>query len=159
MAGDFFAKERSIITLTTSGASLTTGSAGTAAGTSVLDMRASGNAADDFQAQFYFICRWTTITSIAAGTIAADLYLIPALDGTNYPSFDATSGSSRIPFACWAASFECPMAPTSATDMYFVSPLVSLPPRLYLPYILNRSGQTMTSNWTLKCVTDRAQYN
>jgi hypothetical protein len=158
MAGDLRAKERSIVTLTSSGGSLTNGSAGLGNATADFDARSSGNAPDDLQAQFELICQWATITSIAKDTVAADLYLIPVLDGTNVPAVDTTSGSSALPYAAFVGSFVCVKAPTANTDMRFVSPLITIAPRLYKAYILNKSGQTIAANWTLKVVSDQAQY-
>lgn len=158
MAGDIRAKERSIVTLTTTGGSLTTGSAGAGNATADFDARSSGNFPDDLQAQFELVCQWAAITSIVAGTIAAELYLVPLLDGTNLPDIDTTSGSSRLPYACFAGVFECQKAPTANTNMRFVTGNISFNPLLMRPYILNRSGQTISANWSLKAVSVQAQY-
>jgi hypothetical protein len=158
MAGDIRAKERSIVTLTTAGSSLTTGSAGAANGTADFDARSSGNFPDDLQAQFELVCQWATITGIVAGTIAGELYLVPILDGTNLPDVDLTSGSSRLPFSTLAGYFECVKAPTANTNMRIPSGNVSFNPLLHRPYILNKSGQTISANWTLKAVSVQAQY-
>jgi hypothetical protein len=156
MAGDIRAKERAIVSLVTSGSSLTSGTAVAAA--TNFDARSSGNAPDDFVAQFELVCQWATITGIVAGTIAAELYLLPILDGTNAPTVDTTGGSSRLPVASYAGAFECTKAPTANTNMRFVSPIVQFNPLLYTPYVLNRSGQTISSAWTLKAVSVQAQY-
>lgn len=156
MAGNITAKERAAVTLTSSGASLTTGSAA-AAGTD-LDFRAGGNAADDFDAQFELTCQWGTITGIVAGTIIADLYLVPKLDGTNLPDIDLTSGSSSLPAAAWVGSFVATKAPTASTNARFISPVKSFHPELYTAHLLNRSGQTISVNWTLKTVSAQGQY-
>lgn len=158
MAGDIRAKERSIVTLTTSGGSLTTGSAGAANGTADFDARSGGNFPDDLQAQFELVCQWATITSIVAGTIAAELYLVPLLDGTNLPDVDTTSGSSRLPYAAYVGAFECTKAPTANTNMRFVSGNIAFNPLLLRPYILNKSGQTISANWSLKAVSVQGQY-
>lgn len=158
MAGDIRQKERAIVTLTSSGASIANGSAGIANGTASFDAKSGGNFGDDFAAQFELICQWATITGITAGTIVADLYLLPALDGTNYPDIDTTAGTSRLPYAAYAGSFEATKAPTANTNARFLSPVVTFNPLLFNPYIVNRSGQTMTSNWTLKAVGVQGQY-
>ncbi len=157
MAGNIFAKERSIITLSTTLSSMTNGSA-TSAGTT-LDCRSAGNSAEDFLARFELVCQWATITGIVAGTIVADLYLVPALDGTNYPDLDTTAGSSRLPLSCYAGSFEAQKAPTANTNMRFVSPVVDLEPVLYAAYVLNKSGQTISANASLKGISVQAQYS
>lgn len=158
MAGDIRAKERAIVTLTSSGASLSSGSAGAANGTADLDARSGGNAPDDLQARFELTAKWTTTTGIVAGTQVAELYLVPKLDATNLPDIDTTSGTSRLPAGTYVAAFDATKAPTSATDARFVTGAVDLFPALYTAYILNRSGQTMSANWTLKVVSAQAQY-
>ncbi len=158
MAGDIRQKERAIVTLTSSGASLSNGSAGIANGTANFDARSGGNFADDFAAQFELICQWATVTGITAGTIVADLYLLPRLDGTNAPDIDTTSGTSRLPFNAYVGSFEATKAPTANTDTRFITAPVAFNPLLFVPYIIGRSGQTMSANWTLKAVGVQGQY-
>lgn len=158
MAGNLAAKERAIVTLTTTGGSLTNGSAGLGNQTADFDARASGNAPDDLQAQFELVCQWAAITSIVAGTIAAELYLVPVLDGTNVPDVDTTAGASRLPYAAYVAAFECVKAPTAATNMRFVTPNISFNPLLFKPYLKNTSGQTISANWSLKVVSVQGQY-
>lgn len=158
MAGDIRQKERSIVTLTSSGSSLTNGSAGVANATADFDARSSGNFPDDRAAQFELICQWATVTGIVAGTIVAELYLLPALDGTNYPDIDTTSGSSKLPFTALVGLFEVQKAPTANTDARFNSSIVQFNPLKFKPYLLNKSGQTIAANWTLKSVGVQDQY-
>lgn len=158
MAGDLRAKERAIVTLTSSGSSLTNGSAGAANGTADLDARSGGNVADDLMAVFELVCQWSTVTGIAAGTVVAELYLVPALDGTNFPDVDTTAGSSTLPAPTYVASFVATKAPSSSTDMRFVTAPVLIAPLLLRPYIRNTSGQTMAANWTVKAVGVQGQY-
>jgi hypothetical protein len=157
MAGSFFFKERAIVTLTSSGSSMTNGTA-VSVGTD-LDVRSAGNAAEDFIARFQLQCQWATITGIGANTVVADLYLLPKLDGTNLPDVDTSSGISNIPFAAWVGNFVATKAPTANTNMLFISPPIDLQPLLYTPYLLNRSGQTISANWTLKVVSAQGQYS
>jgi hypothetical protein len=156
MAGNILNKEQSIITLTSTGSSLTSGSAGVA-GTQ-LNCVTGGNAADMLNALFTLTAQWSTVTGIAAGTTVADLFLVPAIDGTNFPDIDTTSGASYIPYTMRAGSFVAPKAPTASTNMLFQSAAVDLMPVLYNAYILNRSGQTMAANWTLKVLPAAGQY-
>lgn len=156
MPGDLRAKERAIITLTSTGASLTTGSAGSAA--TDLDVRAAGNAADDLTARFELTCQWGTVTGIAAGTLLGELYLVPKLDGTNLPDVDTTGGTSRLPAGAFVAVFEATKAPTASTNARFITGQVELFPALFTAYLINRSGQTISANWTLKVVPVQAQY-
>jgi hypothetical protein len=156
MAGSILTKEQAIVSLTSAGAALTTGSAGLVS--TQLDCRASGNAADLFMALFSLTAQWATVTGIAAGTTIADLYLVPALDGTSFPDVDTTAGASYIPFTMRAGSFVAAKTPTANTNALFQSAMVDLMPVLYNVYILNRSGQTMAANWTLKALAAAAQY-
>lgn len=155
MAGSILTKEQAIVLLTTTGASLTTGSAGSAG---QLDCRAGGNAPDLFMALLSLTTQWATVAGIAAGTTVADLYLVPAIDGTNFPDVDTTAGASYIPFTMRAGSFVASKAPTAATNALFQSASIDLMPVLYNVYIINRSGQTMSANWTLKALAAAAQY-
>jgi len=157
MAGNIFAKERAIVTLTSTGASLTTGTAGAANGTADLDARTGGNAPDDLRAQFELTCQWVTVTGLVANTVIGELYLVPALDGTNFPDLDTSGGV--LPMSTYVGSFVATKAPTSNTNMRFISPVVDLMPVLYRPYLKNPTGtQTISANWTLKVVSAQAQY-
>ena len=155
MAGSLLLKEQALVALTTTGASLTTGS-GAAAGVN-LDARTAGNAADFFSAIFELVAQWATAPA-GAGTVIADLYLVPALDGTNFPAVDMTAGTSYIAFAQRVGSFVAALAPVAATNTRFVSNQVDLQPLLYKAYIINRSGQTISVNWALNVVASAAQY-
>lgn len=156
MAGDIRAKERAAVTLTSSGSSLTNGSAGSA-GTD-LDVRAAGNSEGDLLCRFELIAQWATVTGIIAGTTVAELYLVPKLDGSNLPDVDLTAGTSRLPSTTFASTFEATKLPTASTDARFISGLVDLFPGLYTAHIRNASGQTISANWTLKVVAAQAQY-
>lgn len=158
MAGDLRAKERALITLTTTGASLTTGSAGVANGTADFDARSTGNVPDDLQAQFELTCQWASVAGIAAGAVVAEIYLLPILDGTNAPDIDLTPGSSRIPYAALAAILEATKTPTAATNARFISGNVPFNPVLMRPYLVNRAVTTMSSGWSLKVISVQGQY-
>lgn len=152
---DIRAKERAIVTLTSTGASMTNGSYA-AAGTD-FDARAAGNAADDFRAQFQLTCQWATVSGILNGTVVAMLYLLPKMDGTNLPDFDATSGAAVMPAACFAGAFTATKAPTANTNAIFVTPTADIDPRLYTAHVVNKSGQTISANWSLKVISDQGQ--
>ena len=155
MAGNILLKEQAIVTVTSTGASLTNGSAGLAG---TLDCRTGGNAADMLAALYTLQAQFATVSNITAGTTIADLYLVPAIDGTNFPDIDSTAGASYIPYTMRVSSFVAPKTMVSATNMLFQSQPVELMPALYNVYIINRAGQTMTSNWTLKALAVAAQY-
>jgi len=86
------------------------------------------------------------------------LWRTSKLDGTNLPDVDVTTGSSKLPYACYVGSFEAQKAPTASTNARFVSPVVEFDPVLYTAYILNKSGQTIATTWTLKAVGAQGQY-
>jgi hypothetical protein len=158
VAGDLFSKEGTIATLEASGGSLTTGTA-VDANDATLDVRAGGlsGVAQNIEAQLELMCQWATITGIVKDTVAAELYLVPALDGTNYPDVDTTGGTSALPMATHVGNFTCTKAPSANTNMRFPSPALRLRPWLYKAYILNRSGQTISTGWTLKIMSARYQ--
>ena len=163
MAGNIFWKERSIVTLQdrTNTTAMATGS-GAAAVTADLDVRTSGNAAGDNYGVFELVVRWGTITNIIAGVIAAELYLVPLIDGTNLPDVDLTAGTSYVSPNAGAGNFIVTKAAVSATDLRIHSGPVFLLPALHRAYIINRSGQTMTTtsgtSWQLRVVTAQWQY-
>lgn len=159
MAGDIYRKIGTIATLEGNGGSTTTGTA-TEANDATLDTRSGGltGAVENAIYQCELVCQWATITSIVAGTVAAELYVVPSLDGTNYPDIDTTGGSSSIGPEHYVGHFTCTKAPVANTDMRFVSPRFSLDPNLHKAYILNRSGQTISAGWTLKVMSSRWQY-
>lgn len=156
MTGNIVWKEQAIVTLTSSGASLTNLSAGSAG--TALDCRAGGNAADLIAAIFSLQCQCGTVTGITAGTVIADLYLVPAIDGTNYPDVDTTAGASYIAHPMRVGQFVAPKAMTASTNMLFQSAPVDILPLLYTAYIKNFCGQTISANWTLKAVAAGVQY-
>lgn len=156
MAGNILSKEAaSLATIGTTAATLATGSAVLVG---QLDARAGGALADLFIALFSLTAQWTTITGIAAGTTIADLYLVPVIDGTSSPDVDLTAGASYIPYTMRAGSFVASKAPTAITNALFSSMPVDLFPTLYSVYILNRSGQTISTGAVLKAMGAAAQY-
>lgn len=156
MAGDIFSKERAIVTITSTGASATTASAVSAGAD--FDCRSGGGNPEDLEARFELTCQWATVTGIVAQTVVAEFYLLPKLDGTNLPDIDATGGASVLPASLYVSSFVATKTPTATTNARFQTGSILLFPTLYTPYILNRSGQTITANWTLKAVSARMQY-
>lgn len=163
MAGLIYWRERAIVTLQdrTNVTALTTGSAVRAL-TADLDVRNAGNASDDFVAMFELLCRWATITGIVAGTVIADLYLVPLLDAANVPDIDLTAGTSYLGANYRVGSFIATKTPTVNIDVRSASGQVQLFPTLYRPYILNLSGQTITTtsgtSWQLRVVSAQQQY-
>ena len=157
MANRLFLQDLPIYTLSTSNVASLTSKSGTTAVGNVIDNRSSG-ATTAAAAMFSLQCQWSVTSGISVGTDVADLYLLPALDGTNYPSFDLTGGASAFPLNAYVASFIADAVPVVSTNVLLTSPIVELFPVLYTAAILNQSGQTMTSSWTLKVVTAQGSY-
>lgn len=160
MAGDIFLKEGTIATLESSlGSDLTTGTA--VAMTTNLDCRSGGTsgAVQNMAAIFQLVCQWTTVP--AAGVSPGELYLCPALDGTNFPDVLLTSGASVLPYTCFKGNFsQTVTTPTTNVAMLFVTDRIRLLPFLYKVYLLNRSGQSIkTTNFTMKVMSARVQYS
>lgn len=156
MPGNILSKEAAALqTIGTTTGALTTGSAVLVG---AVDARAGGNVADLFTALFSLTAQWATITGIAAGTTIADLYLVPAIDGTNFPDVDTTAGASYIPYTQRVGSFVASKAPTVNANALFSSLPVDLFPTLYNAFILNRSGQTISTGAVLKAMGAAAQY-
>ena len=159
MAGNLALKTGTAVTITSTGAALTTGTA-VSAGT--IDLRSGGtaNLIEQLMAFLELTCQITTITGVIAGTIIADAYLVPALDGTNYVDVDTTGGASYIASNFRVGSFVSPKQLVTLTTYRFATPIFDLFPALYSVYILNRSGETINAsgNWTLKILAAEAQY-
>lgn len=158
MPGDIRAKERAIVTLTSTGAALTQNSAAIANATANLDARAGGNFERDLQVQFELTMQWVAPAPIAAGTVIAELYLVPVLDGTNDPEVNTTAGASTLPYGTFAAQFVSTKLPASNVNMRFVTGNVPINPLLYRPYVKLITSQSATANWTLKAVGVQALY-
>lgn len=160
MAGDLFSKAGAIATLEASGAStLATGTA-VEANDAVLDVRSGGlaGAVENLEFVFELVCQWVTVTGVLLGVVAAELYLVPAIDGTNYPDVDLTGGASALPHPTYVGNFTLIKQAVTVTDLRFPSPKVRLFPLQYKAYILNRSGQTISAGWSLKVFSARYQY-
>lgn len=91
-------------------------------------------------------------SSVTAGE-DIDLYLVPKLDGTN--AADSTSGSLLFQPAHYRGTFITPTTGTAARRMTVEG--VALGPYLYTAYVWNKSGQTLSANWTLKAFPVKAQ--
>lgn len=72
-----------------------------------------------------------------------DLYLVPSLDGTNFPTVDVTNASLPTP------SFKGSFVSTTSGNQKDVFVLEGIPilPLRYRGYIINNLGQTLTSGW------------
>lgn len=157
MPGDLLYKVGTIATITSSQSSLATDVA--VATASDLDTRSGGTSGtvENMLFRAELTVQWATITSIDPGETAAEFYLVPALDGTNFPAVKTASVAFISP-TYLAGYFVTSVAPTANTDALLATAVFSLPPGLYRPYLVNRSGQTMSASWTLKVMSWRGQY-
>lgn len=150
MAGNILLKEVSAITLEGNGASTSTNNE-VEANDAQLDNRSGGNAAQAFFASFELVVGFG---SAPAAGVAIELYLVPALDGTNYAEIDTTN--HLLQAANFRGSFVVLKAQTGTQRLVLEG--VMLQPLLYKAYLLNKTAQTMSSGWTLKAVVAQGQY-
>ena len=149
MAGNILQKEQAIVTLESSGSSQANNTQ--VAATTTLDCRSGGNAAEMFYGDFELNGGFGSAPAVGA---QINLYLVPALDGTNYADVDTTN--HNMPPECFVGSFIVNKAQTVAQRMVIMG--VPLRPDLYKAYIDNQSAQTLSSTWTLKSVASEDQY-
>lgn len=150
MAGNIQAKEVAAITLEGNGGNLSTATE-VEANDTTLDCRTSGNAEGAMYANFELNAGFGSSPTV--GTVV-ELYLVPALDGTNYAEVDATN--HLLQPQCYAGAFVILKSQTAAQRLVILG--VPVQPCLYKAYVLNKSGQTMSSTWTLKAIVSYAKY-
>src|SRR5262249_7930164 len=72
--------------------------------------------------------------------VTVDLYLVPALDGTNYGDVDVSTPT--LPANCYVGSFTT-VAASTTNGCRLVITGIPLQPRKYKAYIKNNAGQTL----------------
>ena len=158
MAGTLFLKEVSTYALSTSDcASLANNIATTAIGLN-LDNRSSATAPNSALAIFQLQCSFNATTALSVNTDIADLYLLPAMDGSTFP----TIGTSQIapPFQVGSFINSASTVAVSTVVTYVTDPKgVDLFPVLYKAAIVNVSGQTINSSWSLKVSLAQGNYS
>jgi hypothetical protein len=151
MAGNIFFKEASVVVLQNdNGGSFTTTPTSLATN---LDNRNGGNAAENFWASFELKCGFGSASGIVGKTV--DLYLVPALDGTNFADVDTSAPT--MPLNNYVGSFTIVMNQTSVQRLTLIG--VPVQPLLYKGYLVNNSGQTLSANWGCRVVTAMEQYS
>lgn len=151
MAGEIFLKERAILTLQDNTSSLLANAALVLANTATLDVRSGGNVGQDFWANFELLTGFAVAPVV--DVVAAELYLVPALDGTTFADVD----TAKVQSSCFVGAFAVLKAATAAQRLVLLG--IPLQPLLYRAYIINRSAQSMAAGWTLRVVTSREQYS
>jgi hypothetical protein len=81
------------------------------------------------------------------------LYLVPKLDGSNVADFDV---SGTPPIGYWVGNFYVAKASTSTQRLDIDN--IPLMPFDYLAYLVNSSGQTLSSGWLLDFWGAQHQY-
>lgn len=87
---------------------------------------------------------------------ALEVYLVPANDGTNFADVNTTSGSSYLSPSQFAGTIPVTLSQTASQRMTS-STRIPLGPRLYKVYLLNRTGQSLSSGWSLTVYGGRYQ--
>jgi hypothetical protein len=148
--GEVFLKERAIIVLQDNTSGTLANAALALAATSTLDNRTGGNAGEDFWANFELLTGFAVAPAV--DVVASELYLVPALDGTNFAEAD----TAKLQANTFVGTFVVLKAATAQQRLVLLN--VPLQPLLYRVYLINRSAQTMAAGWQLRVVTAREQY-
>ena len=150
MATDFGLKQGTTTAVQTSGASASLAN-GTAVACATANVANQTNL-DDF-ATFELTGGFGSSPTLPA---ALEVYLVPANDGTNFADVNTTSGSSYLSPSQFAGLIPVALSQTASQRMT-TSARVPLGPRLYKVYLLNRTGQTLSSGWALNVYGGRYQ--
>src|ERR1700719_50878 len=146
MAGNITLKQDTLTTLVSSGSTLNNGAVSSAS--SSFDNSSSKN---DFWANFELNTGFAVAPTVGN---SIELYGVPALDGSNYADVD--TGTPNMPLSCFLGVFSVIKSQTGAQRMVLLGvPLMS---NLYEFYLYNKSGQQMSSTWTLKVSPAYEQY-
>lgn len=100
----------------------------------------------DLYCDLELVVQWDT-SAPSAGTKIAEVYLLPSVDGTNFPEGSSSLTPQK---SLLVATFESRNPSISATERLVASG-IPLPPRDFKLLLVNTSGQTYeTSGNTLK---------
>lgn len=132
-------------TLEANGGSISNGAAGNA-NDAALDNTTELAFAYDFELNAGFGSSVTSGEDI-------DLYLVPKLDGTNYADKDTSTPLFQP--SHYAGKFITPNTGTTARRMTIED--VDVGPYVYDAWLVNLSGQTVSTGWTLKAFPVKAQ--
>lgn len=157
MAGSIFSKFSTTFTLASSMAIVSTGSA--VSTTLNADFSSSGALNGNTRAFFELTGSFNVTTGLAKGVRVCEIYMVPSVDGTNFPDVDLTSGASVLPYESMTATMTFTKAPTVSTNVRFTSSKwENIVPLVYKPYILNKSGVSINSSFVLKIAVAQDQY-
>lgn len=160
MAGRIFSQESTaVLTLQDGASGVLSNNSQVLAATANLDNRSGGNAGtiggnsvgELIMATFQLTGGFGSSPLVGA---ILNLYLIPAIDGTNFADYDTTN--HNMPPACFVGSFLVNKAQTAAQVMVIAG--VPLSPILYHAVLDNQSGQQLSAGWTLSVLAEDTQY-
>lgn len=150
MPGLITTKELTVVVLQNdNGTSVSNNASGVAA--TQFDNRSGGNGAQSFWANFELKAGFGSAPTIG---LTVDLYLVPRIDGTNLADVGASAQTFQPNHN--KGSFYIVLSQTGVQRMTISAAL--LMPLLYDAYLLNKSGQTMSTNWGLRVVPVQQQY-
>lgn len=111
-------------------------------GSGTVYSNASGYLYGDFQ---YKVKYQSSVPT--AGTISAELYLVPTIDGTNYAPGSGTLSANFAPQAALlAATFEARASDATVNFEYLDVIGVPLPYGSFKPFLINKSGKTLAAS-------------
>ena len=145
MAGNITLKQDTLTTLVSSGAALANGSVSAASSSY------NNNSSNDFWGNFELFTGFASAPTVGN---SIELYGVPALDGSDYADVDTST--PNMPLSCFLGVFSVIKSQTGAQRLVLMG--VPLMPNLYEFYLYNKSGQQMSSGWTLKISPAYEQY-
>jgi hypothetical protein len=84
-------------------------------------------------------------------------YLIPKIDGSNYPDLDTASSPPTATPAYYIGSFTVVKAQTAAQRLGLNVPFIGLSAKDFEVYLVNTTAQTMSAGWTLDFYGEQLQ--
>lgn len=160
MAGNIFWKETAVTSFS-NGSTASITNLSVASTDAQFDNSSTGPLAQMLTAVFELQAKWTgATTGISGGNNVADLYLLPAIDRTNFPDVGTAATASTTPISPnhYVGSFVAAKAPAVSTNVRMETGTIELLPLVYQPYLINQSGQTISSSWILRALPIEGQY-
>jgi len=116
---------------------------GLTAGTGITSAAIDNSSQADIFADFIFAIMWASAPT--AGSAGLELYLLPAVDGTNYPTVAANYPQKAL----IVARLETRKGSTTVLE-YLNTPILTIPPGSFKWHVVNRSASNLhASNGTM----------
>ena len=100
------------------------------------------------------VCAASGFSAAINANANVDLYMVPAIDGTNFP----TASTSGVPATALKGSFVAPVS-GNVPRLRMAIEGIPLLPHPYQCWLGNNTGATLTSGWTLTIHLDNDYYN